>query len=216
MNTADARRQMVEQQVRTWNVDDASILATLGELSRDEFAPPRFAHLAYADTEVPLAHGQFMLRPTIEGKILQMLDLGPDDNVLEIGTGTGYLTACLTQLAGSVTSVDIYEDFVATAQRNLAAVDIDDVDVRCMDALSALPDGEFDAVLVSGSTPRLHLPFVDALKPTGRLFAVVGDAPVQHACLIRPNIEKGWQIESSFETLLPTLVNAPQTPAFSF
>lgn len=216
MNTAAVRRQMVEQQVRTWNVDDASILATLGEVTREQFTPPSYAELAYADTEVPIGHGQFMLRPTVEGKILQMLNLCADDSVLEVGTGTGYLTACLAHLAGSVTSIDIFEDFVATAKKNLAAVDIDDVDIQCMDALANLPDGEFDAVLVSGSMPKLHFPFVDALKPTGRLFAVIGESPVQHACLIKPDADKGWQIMSSFETILPILVNAPVTPAFSF
>lgn len=216
MNRAAARRQMVEQQVRTWNVDDQSVLSTLANLDRDQFVPPMYAEIAYSDTEIPLAHGQCMLRPTIEGRILHVLGLAPTDNVLEVGTGTGYLTACIAQLAASVTSVDIFDEFVATAQKNLAAAEVDNVTLECMDGLARLPDGEFDAILVCGSTPTLEQHFVDALKPTGRLFAVTGEPPVKHACVIAPDIEAGWRIVSSFETDMPALVNARQTPTFSF
>ncbi len=216
MNTDFARRQMVEQQVRTWDVDDAEILATMTALSRNQFVPPMYADLAYADTEIPLSHGQYMLRPTIEGRALHALDLDRRDNVLEVGTGTGYLTACIGGLGGSVTSIDIFEDFLATAEKNLAIAGIENANLHCMDALEQLPAGEFDAILVSGSTPTLHERFIESLKPGGRLFAVVGESPVRSAVRITRGTGDGWQKQSLFETDIPELVNAQHTPLFSF
>ena len=174
MKTDLARRQMVNQQVRVWNVFNQEVLNVLGSVARERFVPAGCENVAYADTEIPLAHGQVMLRPIIEGRLLQALAPGTGDTVLEIGTGTGYLTACLARMSASVTSIDIHEDFIAAASRNLETAEIENASVQCIDAMAELPDGKFDAIAVTGSVRRIDERFVNALKPGGRLFLVVG------------------------------------------
>jgi len=216
MNTEFARRRMVEQQVRVWNVSDSRVLSTMAAISRDQFVPSMYADLAYADTEIPLGNGQCMLRPSMDGRILQTLDLRAEDSVLEIGTGNGFLTACLASLAGSVTSVEIFDEFVTRTRENLARAGVENVQLHCQDALVKIPPGEFDAILVSGSTALLHQPFVDALRPGGRLFAVIGEPPAKNAILVSSSTDREWHIESLFETDIPDLVNATAKPQFIF
>lgn len=215
MNTDLARQQMVEQQVRPWDVFDQDVLQVLGNVARERFVPAACEDVACADTEIPLAHGQVMLRPVIEGKLLQALDLGGNDQVLEIGTGTGYLTACLASLSASVTSIDIYEDFVAAASENLEAADIRNASLKCMDAMAELPQGEFDAIAVTGSIPHIDDRFVQALKPGGRLFVVVGESPLMSALLI-VRADEGLQQSYLFGTDIPALVNTASEPVFFF
>jgi protein-L-isoaspartate(D-aspartate) O-methyltransferase len=214
MNTEFARQQMIAQQVRTWDVADAEVLRILAALSREQFVPAMYADLAFADTEIPLGHRQVMLCPTLEGRILQSLALTPGDNVLEIGTGSGFLTACLARLTASVTSVDIFADFVAKAEKNLAKAGIDNAHLHCMDAFAGLPAGDYDVILVAGSSPTLHEPFISSLKPGGRLFAVVGQSPVKHALLVTRGAETS--VLDLFETDIPELVNARQPARFLF
>ncbi len=216
MDTNFARRQMVARQVRTWDVFNQDVLDVLGRVAREQFVPAGCADVAYADTEIPLAHGQVMLRPIIEGRLLQALDLDADDQVLEIGTGTGYLTACLASLSASVTSIDIFEDFVDAAGKNLESAEIANVSLHCMDAMSELPDGEFDTIAVTGSVPRIDQRFVSALKPGGRLFLVVGESPLMSALLLTRRDDEDLQQENLFETDIPALENIPQESAFSF
>ena len=216
MNTDFARRQMVEQQIRTWDVLDPGILRAFNAVSREEFVPEECAHVAYADTEIPLPHGQCMLRPNIDGKILQALEIRPGDDVLEIGTGTGYLTACLAEIAGFVTSIDIFDDFVAMARKKLADTGIDNVSLHCMDALAELPEGQFDAIAVTGSVAEVDKRFIEALQPGGRLFVVVGESPLMRAMLITRNPHGGEQVADLFETDIPPLVSARKPPVFSF
>lgn len=215
MNTDMARRQMVAQQVRTWDVFNQDVLQVLGSVAREQFVPQGCEDVAYADTEIPLAHGQVMLRPVIEGRLLQALDLGSDDRVLEVGTGSGYLTACLASLSASVTSIDIHEDFVAAATDKLDAAGINNVSLACMDAMAELPGGEFDAIAISGSVPRIDDRFVQALKPGGRLFLVVGESPVMSAILITRAGEE-LQQRYLFETDIPALENIAREPVFFF
>jgi protein-L-isoaspartate(D-aspartate) O-methyltransferase len=215
MDTDFARRQMVAQQVRTWDVFNRDVLDVLGRVPREHFVPAGCADVAYADTEIPLPHGQVMLRPIIEGRLLQALDLDADDQVLEIGTGTGYLTACLASLGASVTSIELHEDFVAAASKNLESAQIGNARVQCMDAVSELPDGEFDAIAVTGSVPRIDQSFVHALKPAGRLFLVVGKSPLMSALLIT-RVGDELQQKNLFETDIPALENIAEEPAFSF
>ena len=216
MDTDFARRQMVQQQVRTWDVADPSVLAVLAELHRERFVPAGFEELAFADTAIPLPHSQMMMTPTVEGRLLQALKLEPQHRVLEIGTGTGFLTACLAKLAAAVTSVDIFSDFVSMAESNLADARIENTELICMDATKELPKGEFDAVAVTGSLPVFDTRFVDAVKPGGRLFVIVGDSPVMDARIMTRIGENDWSTKSLFETDVRPLLNASRPSAFSF
>ena len=216
MNIDFARQQMVRQQVRAWDVLDPDILDVLAAVPREQFVPAGFEPLAFADTEIPLGHDQFMMTPTVEGRLLQSLDLSADDTVLEIGTGGGFVTACLGKLAAAVVSVDIYADFLDAATANLEDVGIDNIELHEMDAMAALPDGEFDAIAVTGSIQTFDPRFVMALKPGGRLFVVVGDAPTMDARLVTRTGDNDWSSVSVFETEVPPLVNAALPPQFSF
>lgn len=215
MNPELARRQMVAQQVRTWDVSDPGVLDVLGKVAREDFVPAGFEDLAYADTEIPLGYGQVMLRPNIEGRILQALQLKADDEVLEIGTGSGYLTACIAALCKSVTSIDIHEDFIAGASKNLETAGIRNVSLHCMDAMKDLPEGGFDAIVVTGSVPRMVDHFVDAMKPGGRLFIVVGESPQMDALLVARTDDDIRQT-TVFETDIPALENVTGESAFIF
>ena len=216
MNIDYARQQMVQQQIRSWDVLDADVLAVLGRIPREQFVPAGFESLAFAETEIPIGHGESMLTPVIEGRILQALDVRSSDSVLEIGTGTGFLTACLGALAESVTSIDIHGDFLASAARNLEAVGSDNVELVEGDATRSLPDGRFDAIAVSGSLQSFDPALVEALKPGGRLFVVVGDAPTMDARLVTRGEDADWRTESLFETELKPLVNGFEPPQFAF
>jgi protein-L-isoaspartate(D-aspartate) O-methyltransferase len=216
MNIDFARRQMVQQQVRSWDVSDPAVLRVISDLQREHFVPARYEALAYADTEIPLPHGQAMLTPNVEGRLLQALELKPGHNVLEIGSGAGFLTACLARLSAAVTSVDIFNDFIAMAKSNLADAAIENVEFICMDATADLPKGQFDAIAVSGSLPVFDTRLVDAVKPDGRLFVIVGDAPVMDARIVTRSGENDWTTKSLFETDVRPLLNASRPSAFSF
>ena len=216
MDTEFARRQMVGQQIRTFEVSDAAILEVLTELPREEFVPRGFEALAFADTRIPLAHGQFMMTPTVEGRLLQMLAVKADDEVLEIGTGSGFLCACLARLARSVVSVDIFPDFIQTAGKTLKNVGIENATLATTDATRQLPGGQFDAIAVTASCPVFHTRFFDALKPHGRLFVIVGTPPVMDAQLVVRDAGGRPQVTSVFDTHVLPLIDAAAAPAFRF
>jgi protein-L-isoaspartate(D-aspartate) O-methyltransferase len=216
MDTEFARSQMVAQQIRAWEVFDGRVLEVLARVPRERFVPAEYAALAFAETEIPLGHGQFMLPPTLEGRLLQALKLLPQDHVLEIGTGSGFLSACLSQLARSVVSVDIFPDFSRTAAGKLADAGIENVTLMTMDATRELPEGKFEAIAVSGSLPLFDTRYFDALKPGGRLFVIVGNAPVMEAQLIERGGDDMARITDLFETYVLPLVNAASPPAFRF
>ena len=216
-NTAFARRQMVRQQVRTCDVLDERVLAVLSELARDAFVPETYRHLAYADVAIPLAHNQSTLLPSVEGQILQALNVAPEDRVLEIGTGCGFFTACLAQLGGSVVSMELFADLSKEAGSALDAADIQNVELQVADAMQELPDESFDVVAVTGSTPELDQRFVDRLAPAGRLFTIVGEWPVMQARLL---VKGSGDTETSdtalFETVAQPLVGADRDSHFAF
>lgn len=216
MNTDFARRQMIKQQIRAWDVLDQNVLEGMSDVPRERFVPEGFEALAFADTEIPLGYGQSMMTPTIEGRVLQALGLAGGEKVLEVGTGSGYLTACLATLASHVTSVDIYDDFLKTAAAALEDCKIDNVELKRLDATQILPNRTFDAIAVTGSIQKLDTRFVDALNPGGRLFVVTGDAPAMSAQRILKTDEDEWQVESIFETELPPLINGALPPQFAF
>lgn len=216
MNTDFPRRQMVEQQIRSWDVFDENVLNAFASVRRERFVPAQCSNAAYADAEIPLPHEQCMLRPSIAGRILQALEIQPDDHVLEIGTGTGYLTACIAQIAGSVTSIELFADFVAQAEKNLAEAEIENVTLQCMDATQRLPAGKFDAIAVTASVSEMDERMLAALKPGGRLFVVVGESPAKSAVLIKRGADESFASTELFETDIPALVNIKYPATFLF
>jgi len=216
MDTDFARQQMVDQQVRAWDVLHPDVLQVLKNVPREQFVPTGYEALAFADTEIPIGHGQFMMTPTLEGRLLQALKPTSTDKVLEIGTGSGFLAACLARLSDSVTSVDIHDDFLDAAKVNLEDSGIGNVTLLSMDAMQELPDEKFDVVAVTGSIEDFDPRFVDALNPGGRLFVVVGTSPAMDARLVTRTGDNDWQSESLFETVLAPLVNGSKPPQFLF
>ena len=214
MNFEVARTQMLAQQLRAWEVLDDRVLRAFAETPREDFVPREYRDLAFADTEIPLPHGQAMLAPKVEGRILQALQVEPIDEVLVVGTGSGYLTACLARLAKRVTSVDIFPDFATATAPKLAACGIRNVELKTADALSLSYPGRFDAIAVTGSVPTLDDHFVSMLRPQGRLFIVVGREPAMEARLITLQPSGTTTTESLFETVLAPLVNAERPEPF--
>lgn len=214
---ATARANMVEQQVRPWDVLDQRVLDLLETLPRDAFVEERFRRLAYADLNLPLPHDQEMLSPKLEGRILQSLGLQPGERALEIGTGSGYLTACLANLGAHVTSVDIFPDFLERAQGQLARQGIHNVSLIQGDAARGWDDGKrYDAIAVTGSLPEFHDGFHHSLTIGGRLFMIVGEPPVMEGLLITRVAEDQWSSESVLDTCIKPLVNAQNKPRFRF
>jgi protein-L-isoaspartate(D-aspartate) O-methyltransferase len=214
MNFETARTQMLDQQIRAWEVLDNRVLRVLRETPRELFVPESDRELAFADLEIPLGHGQCMLAPRIEGRLLQSLKLEPIDKVLEIGTGSGYLAACLAGLAQEVQSVDIFPDFVDGAGKRLDELGVANVDLACLDAMTLDYAERFDAIAVTASVPTLTDHFVRMLKPRGRLFVVVGRAPVMDARLVTMHPRKELTQESLFETVLTPMLNVEEAEPF--
>ena len=216
MNTMDyakARELMVEQQVRPWDVLDPRVLDTLATLPREAFVPQAHRNLAYADLALPLAHGEFMMKPVIEGRVLQALALDPADDVLEIGTGSGYLTACLGRLAREVVSLERHADLADAARDVLSQQQVNNAQVVTADAFSWTTDRRFSAIVVTGAVDTVPQRFIDWLQPGGRLFVVRGRSPAMEAVLVRNDVNAG-RIQSLFETDLPYLVGAAPAPTF--
>ena len=214
---AHARELMVEQQVRPWDVLDARVLEVLSTLPRDAFVPEASRALAYADLQLPLGHGEVMLKPIVEGRALQALALQPGDEVLEIGTGSGWFAACLGRLARAVVSLEIRDDFAVSARARLAAQGIGNVEVEIADALQYAPQRQFDAVCVSGAVAAIPGAFAGWLRPGGRLFVVHGQPPAMEAALLtRGAGVNDVHVETLFETDLPYLAGAAPAPRFDW
>jgi len=216
MNLEQARFNMVEQQVRPWSVLDDTVLRTMESIPRDIFAPESSGSLAYADIEILLGHGQAMMFPRMEGRMLQELELDINDECLEIGTGSGFVTACMATMSKHVDSVDIYDDFLQQAAENLAEVNISNFTLENKDALSTLNTSKkYDAIAVTGSMPEYLPLFEEMLKPNGRLFIVIGTKQTMHAMRI-VKTEKGFERTSLFETELKALEGVQNKSSFSF
>ena len=214
LDYAKARENMVEQQVRPWDVLDARVLETLATLPREAFVAEALRALAYADTALPLAHGEAMMKPVLEGRALQALLVGADESVLEIGTGSGYLTACLATLAREVVSLERHADLADAARARLAAQGIGNARIETTDAFAWDNVRQFDAICVTGAVDTLPARFVEWLKPGGRVFAVQGRSPAMEAVLVRKDVNR-LRTESLFETDLPFLAGAAPQPAFT-
>jgi protein-L-isoaspartate(D-aspartate) O-methyltransferase len=216
MDTLSARRQMVDQQIRTWEVLDPRVLDALAAVPREAFVPIEYRELAFADAEIPIGSGHSMLAPNLQGRILQALGVTANDAALEVGSGTGYLASVLSLLAASTRSIDIHPEFTSKSIANLRAVPEARVQFETRDAFSAAPLGEYDVIAVTGSLPVYDTRFERALRTGGRLFAIVGTAPVMDAVLIRRVDDNEWIRESLFETVIEPLVNATSAQGFVF
>ena len=215
LNIEQARFNMIEQQIRPWDVLDPRVLEVLKDTPREAFVPAAHRALAFSDISLPLGHDQYMMAPRVEGRMLQSLAIEPGESILEIGTGSGYVTACLARLGGPVTSVDIHGDFVEQAREKLAAQGIGGVTLETRDAARGWDSRQrFDVIAITGSLPVLHEGFHESLNIGGRLFVVVGEPPIMEALLITRVSEREWHTESLFETSLPPLVNASAPRAF--
>ena len=217
MNIEQARFNMIEQQIRTWEVLDPDVLDLLFQVRREDFVPPAQRELAFADLEIPLGHGESMMQPKVEARILQELAVQAHEDVYEVGTGSGYLTALLARRGRHVTSAEIHADLKARAAQRLAAAGIKNVTLLEGDSARApLSETAYDVIVLTGSSPVLPEAFLQRLKPGGRLFAVLGDAPAMKATLVRQPTPGAFQHIELFETVLKPLVNAAQPPRFRF
>ena len=217
MNIEQARFNMIEQQIRTWEVLDPEVLDLLFRVKREDFVPPAHRSLAFADLEIPLGHGEAMMQPKVEARIVQELALQPHETVYEVGTGSGYLTALLARRARHVTSAEIHPDLGAKAAASLKSEGVSNVTLLDGDsAQRPLAESAFDVIVLTGSVPILPQAFLDRLAPGGRLFAIVGDAPVMKAVLVNQPVAGAFQHTELFETVVKPLVNAAQPPRFRF
>jgi len=214
-NLEQSRFNMVEQQIRPWDVLDMQVLDLLGKVKREQFVPSASREMAFVDMEISLGHGVAMWQPKLEARALQALRLKPKDRVLEVGSGSGYLTALMSHLAEQVTSVEIVPELHAFAEKNLAAQHIDNVSLVQGDAAQGWA-GEYDAIMLTASVPILPDAFQNSLKPGGRLFAIVGDAPSMQARLITCVAPGVFESATLFETTVAPLQNALQPKRFVF
>ncbi|WP_313400411.1 protein-L-isoaspartate O-methyltransferase [Stenotrophomonas sp.] len=211
INFSHAREMMVEQQIRPWDVLEVRVLDVLARLPREAFVAEANRALAYADIELPLGHGQKMMKPVIEGRTLQALDLQPTDEVLEIGTGSGFLSACIGELAREVLSLEIQPELAERARQNLDGAKLgSNVRIEVADALDWQSQRQFDAICITGAVETVPAQFLKMLRPGGRLFAITGTSPVMEAVLVKAD----GSVDSLFETDLDYLQGA--APAAQF
>ena len=218
MNIEKARFNMVEQQVRPWDVLDGRVLDLMASLPREQFVPSEYQSLAFADVRVPLGHGQEMMPPREEGRLLQALNVQPGDTALEVGTGSGYVTALLASSVRQVYSVDIVPEFITSAQAKLSSLNLGaKVTLEVGDASAGWDHyGPYDVIAITGSLVKVPDSFKRSLKIGGRLFCIEGDLPAMTAKLITRTGDQSWTEESLFETVVARLINAPQSPQFQF
>jgi len=221
MNVEQARFNMIEQQIRPWDVLDPGVLALLARVRREAFVPAAHRALAFVDTQVPLLEGApqgaCMLEPRVEARLLQELRLQPHERVLEVGAGSGFMACLLGHQAGRVITLEIRADLAAFARANLAAAGPGNVQVLHADGSAGLPaEGPFDAIVLSGSVAQVPRALLEQLKVGGRLVAIVGEEPIMRARLTTRASEAGWSDTELFDTVAPRLLNFPEPSAFRF
>jgi protein-L-isoaspartate(D-aspartate) O-methyltransferase len=217
MNVESARLNMIESQIRTWDVLDQVVLDLLRVVKREDFVPVAHRALAFADMQVPLGHGEFMLAPKLEARMLQDLAVLHTDRVLEVGTGSGFVTALLAKLAGRVISIERIDEFSRAATRKLGEHQLENVVLEVGDGAEGWPrHAPYDAILLTGSVPALPQAFRDQLAVGGRLLAVIGEEPVMTATLITRVSQTAFESYGLFETCIPPLRNVKVPERFVF
>lgn len=208
---------MIKQQLRTCEVLDPEILALFKSLPRHKFVPAAYEDFAYSDMQIPLAHGERMLTPTEEGKLLQALNLNGTERVLEVGTGTGFLTACLAKLAKEVISIDYHQSFTELARKNLAPYQFSNIELFTGDAFNGwMPSAPYDVMIFTGAIPKVTQTHAIQLNPRGKIFAIVGDTAVMDAVVFQKNSDDQWHGTLLFETEIPALINVHKKANFVF
>ncbi len=217
MNIEQARFNMIEQQIRTWEVLDQNVLSLLSIVKREDFVPPAYRSMAFVDTQVPLPCGQSMLEPKVEARLLQELAVHRHERVLEIGAGSGYMAALLAHKAQHVTTLEMHPELARLAAANLKKAWVLNASVVEADASVALPvDGPFDVIVLSGSVAELPRALLAQLKPGGRLVAVVGQLPIMRAELVTRGQEAGHATVELFDTVAPRLAGFGEPSRFTF
>lgn len=216
MDFQTARANMIEQQIRTWEVLDPVVLQLLSDVHREEFMPETYKQLALADTRIPLGHGQTTLTPKTEARIVQAVQVKTDDEILEVGTGCAYLTALLANLGRHVTTIEFYQDLSDSAVNTLSAQGYNNVTITQGSVFDSMPaESSYDVIVLTGSMWRENVNFKKSLKLGGRLFQIIGQSPVMEAVLVTRNTEHSWHEESLFETDVTTLIGAEKKQEFT-
>jgi protein-L-isoaspartate(D-aspartate) O-methyltransferase len=217
MDIEQARSNMIEQQIRTWEVLDMDVLDLLNKIHREEFIPDSYKELSFADTRIPLDHEQTTMTPKVEARLLQSLVLKADETVLEIGTGCGYLTTLLAKSAKHVKSIDIFPDFIKIANDKIIKFGVSNIELESTDVYNLFGQSEkYDVLVLTASLPKMDKRFLDLLNDGGRMFAIIGDSPAMEACVLTKQNDSNYSTESFFETDLPALIGSEQKDTFEF
>jgi protein-L-isoaspartate(D-aspartate) O-methyltransferase len=217
MDIKQARLNMIEQQIRPWEVLDQDVLNLLNEIHREEFIPDSYKDLSFADTRIPIGHEQTTMTPNVEARLLQSLTIKHDDSVLEIGTGCGYLTTLLAKSAKQVKSIDIFPDFINAAKDKIAKTGLTNTELKNCDAYTLFEQPvKFDVIVLTASLPTMDDRFLNLLNDGGRMFVIIGESPVMEACVFTKQNDSSWSQESLFETDLPALIGTEQKETFEF
>ncbi len=217
MDIEQARLNMIEQQIRTWDVLDMDVLGLLNEIHREDFIPDNYKDLSFADICISIGHGQSTMTPKVEARLLQSLALKPNETVLEIGTGCGYLTSLLAKSAKHVKSIDIYPDFIVAANDKILKTGLNNIELESADAYNLFDQTEkYDALVLTASLPKMDERFLNLLNDNGRMFAIIGESPVMEACVFTKQNDSNYTKQSLFETNLPALIGSEQKEKFVF
>ncbi len=217
MNFEQARSNMIEQQIKPWDVPNQTVLDLISEIHREDFVPDEYKRLALADVRIPLAHDRVTMTPKVEARLLQALEIKPDDEILEVGTGCAYMTALLAKSGHHVQSIDVHPEFTEQARLKLQQYNIRNVTLECGNATQGWQQSSpYDVIVLTGSVPVLEDHLQKQLKLGGRMFAITGQSPAMEARLIKRVAENEWHNEILFETDLPELEGATQVETFKF
>ena len=215
MNFNTARQNMILRQVRTWDFISPENIEIMQQVQREEFVPVQHRKLAFSDIEIPMTHDEYMMKPIVEGRILQSLELNGSESVLEIGTGSAYLTALLALSSDKVTSIDIHQEFIDSATEKLTEANIKNVKCICQDMYDFNSTYKYDCIVLTGSVEKAPIQLLQNIKTDGKIFAIIGKSPIMSACIITKTENEEMKVETLFETDVKTLIHPKQDPNFT-